>query len=155
MNETANYKIKECRIKAHFLTCYLALLIFRLLEKKLDDKFTCEQIIDSIREYNFLEISKKGYIPAYECSEIYDCLHNVFGFYNDKEIISYDQMNKIIKSWNIDSNITQIPKILKRRKLAYDKQLRRFFSFKVSNLGITAAVGATAVYEQRQNHRKR
>ena len=61
-------------------------------------KFTCEQIIDSIREYNFLEISKKGYIPAYECSEIYDSLHNVFGFYNDKEIISYDQMNKIIKS---------------------------------------------------------
>ena len=69
-----------------------------VLEKKLDDKFTCEQIIDSIREYNFLEISKKGYIPAYECSEIYDSLHNVFGFYNDKEIISYDQMNKIIKS---------------------------------------------------------
>lgn len=92
------YLSDDDRIKAHFLTCYLALLIFRLLEKKLDDKFTCEQIIDSIREYNFLEISKKGYIPAYERSEIYDSLHNVFGFYNDKEIISYDQMNKIIKS---------------------------------------------------------
>ena len=92
------YLSDDDRIKAHFLTCYLALLIFRLLEKKLDDRFTCEQIIDAIREYNFLEIQKKGYIPAYECSEIYDSLHNVFGFYNDKEIISYDQMNKIIKS---------------------------------------------------------
>ena len=92
------YLSDDDRIRAHFLTCYLALLIFRLLEKKLDDKFTCEQIIDAIREYNFLEIQKKGYIPAYECSEIYDSLHDIFGFYNDKEIISYDQMNKIIKS---------------------------------------------------------
>ena len=91
------YLSDDDRIRAHFLTCYLALLIFRLLEKKLDDKFTCEQIIDAIREYSFLEISRKGYIPAYECSEIYDSLHSAFGFYNDKEIISYDQMNKIIK----------------------------------------------------------
>lgn len=91
------YLTDDNRIKAHFLTCYLALLIFRLLEKKLNNAFTCEQIIDAIREYNFLEISQKGYIPAYENSEIYSELHKQFGFYNDAEIVTYDQMNKIIK----------------------------------------------------------
>lgn len=91
------YLTDDDRIKAHFLTCYLALLIFRLLEKKLNNAFTCEQIIDAIREYNFLEISQKGYIPAYENSEIYSELHKQFGFYNDAEIVMYDQMNKIIK----------------------------------------------------------
>ena len=91
------YLSDDDRIKAHFLTCYLALLVFRLLEKKLDSRFTCEHIIDALRDYNFLEISKKGYIPAYENYEIYSKLHEIFGFYNDKEIITYDQMNKIIK----------------------------------------------------------
>jgi len=85
------------RIKAHFLTCYLALLIFRLLEKKLDNQFTCEQIIDALREYNFLEIANKGYIPTYENSELYSKLHEVFGFCNDAEITTYEQINKIIK----------------------------------------------------------
>lgn len=68
----------------------------RPLEKKINNAFTCEQIIDAIREYNFLEISQKGYIPAYENSEIYSELHKQFGFYNDAEIVMYDQMNKII-----------------------------------------------------------
>jgi len=85
------------RIKAHFLTCYLALLIFRLLEKKMDNQFTCEQIIDALREYNFLEIDKKGYIPTYENSGIYSKLHEAFGFCNDTEITTYEQINKIIK----------------------------------------------------------
>lgn len=92
------YLSDDDRIKAHFLTCYLALLIFRLLEKKLENGFTCEQIIEALREYNFLEISKKGYIPAYENSDIYSRLHEKFGFYNDTEIITYEQMNKAIKN---------------------------------------------------------
>ena len=92
------YLSDDDRIKAHFLTCYLALLIFRLLEKKLDNSFTCEQIIEALREYNFLEISKKGYIPAYENSDIYSRLHEKYGFYNDTEIVTYEQMNKVIKN---------------------------------------------------------
>ena len=92
------YLSDDERIRAHFLTCYLALVIFRLLEKKLNNEFTCEQIIDAIRNYNFLEINKKGYIPAYQGSAIYDRLHEQFGFYNDAEIVTYEQMHKIIKN---------------------------------------------------------
>lgn len=92
------YLSDDDRIKAHFLTCYLALLIFRLLEKKLENGFTCEQIIGALREYNFLEINKKGYIPAYENSDIYSRLHEKYGFYNDTEIVTYEQMNKVIKN---------------------------------------------------------
>ena len=84
-------------LKRIFLHTYLALLIFRLLEKKLDNQFTCEQIIDALREYNFLEIDKKAYIPTYENSELYSKLHEAFGFCNDAEITTYEQINKIIK----------------------------------------------------------
>lgn len=93
------YLSDDERIKAHFLTCFLALLIFRLLESKLDSKFTCEEIIEALRNYNFLEINKKGYIPAYDSnSNIYDMLHEVSGFYQDGEFVTYDQINKNLKA---------------------------------------------------------
>lgn len=38
------------RIKAHFMTCFIALIVYRYLEKKLDEKYTCNQLIDCLRE---------------------------------------------------------------------------------------------------------
>jgi len=55
---------RDDRIKAHFLTCYLSLLIYRLLEKRLDNKFTCCEIITALRSMKFIKIEKEGYIPA-------------------------------------------------------------------------------------------
>ena len=46
------YLHDDNRIEAHFLTCFISLLIYRLLEKKLDDKFTCDEIISTIRNMN-------------------------------------------------------------------------------------------------------
>ncbi len=50
------YLQDENRIKAHFLICFLALTIYRFLEKKLDAKYTCEELLDALKEMNFAEI---------------------------------------------------------------------------------------------------
>lgn len=91
------YLSNDQRIKAHFLTCFIALLIFKLLEKKLDYKFTCTEIIDTLKTYNFLKLGNKGYIPAYTKNNITDFLHEKFGFKTDYEIVTHDQIKKILK----------------------------------------------------------
>lgn len=50
----------------------MALLIYRILEKKLDEKYTSNQIITTLREYKYLKIEGAGYIPEFERNEITD-----------------------------------------------------------------------------------
>ncbi len=89
---------REDRIRAHFLTCYLSLLIYRLLEKKLGNNYSSSQIIRTLREYNMLKISGEGFVPEYTRSVLTDRLHDVFGFRTDMEIISPSKMRSIISS---------------------------------------------------------
>lgn len=92
------YLQKQERIKAHFLTCYLALFIFRILEKKLDEKYTCEEIIDTLKNMTMTRPGEKlGYIPSYTRTDLTDALHETFGFRTDYEIISDINMKKIIR----------------------------------------------------------
>ena len=44
------YLSREDRIQAHFLICYLSLMIYRILEKKLKEKYTAEKIITTLRK---------------------------------------------------------------------------------------------------------
>lgn len=87
----------EARIEAHFLTCFISLLIYRLLEKRLKGKYTCSEIIDSIREMNLYESKGNGYIPSYERTDFTDDLHDAFGFRTDYEIVTTKQMKNIFK----------------------------------------------------------
>ena len=89
---------REDRIRAHFLTCYLSLLIYRLLEKKLGNNYSSSQIIRTLREYNMLKISGEGFVPEYTRSVLTDRLHDVFGFRTDMKIISPSKMRSIISS---------------------------------------------------------
>ena len=89
------YLQKDNRIKAHFTTCFIALLILRLLEQKLDYKYTYGQIIDCLRTMNFCKIQEKGIIPTYKRTKLTDSLHAAFNFHTDYEIISPLQMKKI------------------------------------------------------------
>lgn len=88
---------REDRIKAHFLTCFMALLIYRILEKKLDYKYTTTQILSILRNMNMLEQKGLGFEPEYERTNITDDLHELFGFNTDYEIISYKKMKKILQ----------------------------------------------------------
>lgn len=85
------------RIKAHFLTCFIALIIYRILEKKLDYQYTTSQILDCIRNMNVLEFKGDGYVPAYERTDLTDDLHEVFNFRTDYQIVSYKKYEKIFK----------------------------------------------------------
>ncbi len=90
------YVSREDRIRAHFLTCYLALLIYRLLEKKLGNGFSANQIIQTLRDYRLLKITGEGYVPEYTRTPLTDHLHNVFGFRTDAEIIPTRKLKSII-----------------------------------------------------------
>jgi transposase len=92
------YLRRDDRIKAHFMTCFMALLIYRLLEKKLEGKFTCCQIIGELRDMNFFKIQGEGYIPTYTRTDLTDALHDAFGFRTDYQIVTTNQMKKIITS---------------------------------------------------------
>ena len=91
------YLQDDNRIKAHFLICFLALLSYRVLEKKLDYKYTCEEILDTLKTMNFAEIQEQGFIPLYKRQKITDDLHETCGFRTDYQFITKSQMKTIQK----------------------------------------------------------
>lgn len=90
------YLQREDRIKAHFLICFMALLVYRLLEIKLDKEYTAEEIIDTLREMNLCKIEAYGYLPTYKRTDLTDRLHEIFGFRTDTQIIKKSKMKSII-----------------------------------------------------------
>ncbi len=90
------YLSREDRIKAHFLTCFLSLVIFRYLEKKLDEKYTVSEIIETLKKYELKNENDIGFSPNYTRTDITDVLHDTFGFYTDNEIIELKDLKKII-----------------------------------------------------------
>jgi len=91
------YLKNDDRIQAHFQTCFISLMIFRLLEKKLNDKYTSSEIIKTLKDMNFYEVSGNGYIPTYTRTDLTDSLHDAFGFRTDYEIVTTKEMKKILK----------------------------------------------------------
>ncbi len=92
------YVRRDDRIKAHFMTCYISLIIYRLLEKKIGDNYTSHQIIKTLRSMQMTLLSTaSGYIPSYQRTELTDRLHKTFGFRTDYEFITKSSMRTIIK----------------------------------------------------------
>ena len=89
------YLSKDDRIKAHFTTCFLALTIFRYLEKILGEEFTAEKIIDTLRSYNLKDENGLGYSPLYTRTDLIDLLHEKFHFNTAYEITKNQKMKKI------------------------------------------------------------
>ncbi len=87
----------ESRVRAHFLTCFLALLFYRTLEKNMKDRYTDEEILTALRSINFAEVQEQGFIPLYRRSEITDALHEACGFRTDYQFISKSRMKAIQK----------------------------------------------------------
>ena len=91
------YLQDENRIKAHFLICFLALLSYRALEKELDYRYTCEEILDTLRGMNFAGIQEQGFVPLYKRLKITDDLHEAGVFRTDYQFITKSQMKTIQK----------------------------------------------------------
>lgn len=82
------YLSRKDRITAHFTTCFTVLVIYRILEQKLKEKYTCEELIATIRSMDMMIVLGEGYIPAYTRTDITDALHDAFGFRTDYQITS-------------------------------------------------------------------
>ena len=91
------YLQRDDRIEAHFLTCFIALMIYRILEKKLGDRYTCEEIIKTLRELDMRKVGEHGYIPSYTRTQLTDSLHEQAGFRTDYELITPKSMAGIIR----------------------------------------------------------
>ena len=91
------YLRDENRIKAHFLICFLGLTVYRYLEKKLDLKYTCEELLDTLKAMNFAGIQEQGFIPLYRRESITDALHEACGFRTDYQFITKSKMRTIQK----------------------------------------------------------
>lgn len=86
---------RDDRIKAYFLTCFLALFIFRNFEKILNSQFTASDLIKTLKQMLFQKIPRDGYIPVYTRNDITDLIHSSFGIYNDYQFITMSDMRKI------------------------------------------------------------
>lgn len=94
------YHYKNERIKAHFLICYTALLIYRLLEVKLDRNnthFTTGQIITTLKNMNVLDCEGAFYKSCYTGSNALDSLEQVFNLGLNKTYFQPSTLNKIAK----------------------------------------------------------
>lgn len=89
------YLQREDRITAHFLTCFLSLLILRILQDRLDHQFTSEAILDQLKDMEVLRL-KDIYVPAYDRTKLTDALHESAGFWTDTEAMGAQKMRKII-----------------------------------------------------------
>jgi transposase len=91
------YLQRDDRISAHFLTCFISLMIYRILEKQLNEEFTCEDIITTLRNMDMREVNDYGYIPNYTRTALTDALHENAGFRTDYELITPKSMSGIIR----------------------------------------------------------
>ena len=92
------YVRRDDRVKAHFMICYISLLLYRLLEKKIGNNYTTEQIIETLRPMKMTLLNTANdYVLSYTRTEIKDSLHKTFGFRIDYEFIKKSTMRSIIK----------------------------------------------------------
>ena len=93
------YLRRDDRIEAHFLTCFLALLIYKYLAKKVNrggKHFSPSEIISTLQDMNFLCVAGEGYIPTYTRTDLTNNLHGSAGFRTDTQIVPKQKMKSII-----------------------------------------------------------
>ena len=99
-NARPAYHRNRKRIIAHFMTCYTALLIYRLLENKLDQygtHFTTENILETLRNMNVVNMKDAFYAATYKSSQVCIALNGAFDLGLDKKYYLPKELNKKIK----------------------------------------------------------
>lgn len=91
------YHTRDEMIKAHFTICYLVLVIYRYLEKTLDEKYTAPEIIETLRNMEVKLEGSDNYTPNYIRTDLTDDLHDKFGFRTDFEVMNIKNFKKIFK----------------------------------------------------------
>ena len=91
------YLQRDDRIRAHFLTCFISLMIYRILERQLSEKYTCEEIVSTLRSMDMRQLEDHGFIPNYKRTDLTDALHENAGFRTDYELTTPKSMAGIIR----------------------------------------------------------
>ena len=84
----------------HFITCYTALLVYRLLEAKLEKAgyhFTTDQILDTLKAMNVMNFQDTFYAATYDCGEVCTALNAAFGLGLDRKYYEPKALNKKLK----------------------------------------------------------
>ncbi len=100
------YLSRRDRIEAHFLTCFLALLLYRIVERRLGGRFTCPEIVAKLREMRMERVPGEGWRPLYVRDDLTDALHEAFGFRTDYEIVPDRAMKRIFRQTASGASIT-------------------------------------------------
>ena len=80
-------------IEAHFLTCFVSLLITRLLEKKLENKYSIHKIIESLKSYNSIPIEHDLCVQNYT-DEIITNLQSIFKIDFSRKYLTLSEIKK-------------------------------------------------------------
>lgn len=94
---------KPERIRAHFLVCYTALLIYRLMECKLDDNLThvtTSNLIKTLRNMNVVNMDDMYYKSIYSGSQALDALERCFELQLNRKYYRPSDLNKIVKKFS-------------------------------------------------------
>lgn len=90
---------RQDRIRSHFLICFLAMVIIKILQKKLHmPELTIDQLILTLRSIEFDYFKSIGYRPLFERNEITDRLQQIAGITIDTEIVETKRMNKLYRN---------------------------------------------------------
>lgn len=90
------YHRTDRAIKGHFAICFVALFLYRVLEHRLGEAFTTDNILSTLRNMNALHIPSEGFIPTFSRTNLTDKLFEISGFRLDTEIIMLKQVKSII-----------------------------------------------------------
>lgn len=91
------YHYKDERIEAHFLICFLALLIFRLLHVKLGDKYTSNELLNTLREMEYHQY-EEGYLTPFGTTPLVSDLNEMFDMKASRQGYSDRTMQYLINS---------------------------------------------------------
>lgn len=94
-------------IRGHFLTCFISLMVLRILEQKLNYCVPMGQLVETLRKMNVTSIANSGYVPSYKRTHLTDSLHDLVDFRTDTEFISKSIMRNYVKL-SKDDKITHL-----------------------------------------------
>ena len=87
---------RKDHIQAHFLTCFISLVIVRLIEKKLNNKYSFNQIIESIRNYISVNVDHDIYLQSFK-NNVIDALEQTFNIDLSKKFKTLSEIKKNLK----------------------------------------------------------
>lgn len=93
---------RQDRIKSHFLVCFLSMVLLKVLQKKLDmPEVSIDNLITTLRNFDFHYIKGAGYCPLFERTPLTDRLQEIAGFQLDTQIVPLKTMKKVCRSLKV------------------------------------------------------